>query len=70
MKELWIEVNTNLSENQKNKLFQSAVQTCDVILVNLDDLISAKKFGLKVASESEESDIIVLKIFGDNIVII
>jgi 3-dehydroquinate synthase II len=64
MKELWIEVSNNLSENQKNKLFQSAVQTCDVILVNLDDLISAKKFGLKVASESEESDIIVLKTFN------
>lgn len=64
MKELWIEVSNNLSENQKNKLFQSAVQTCDVILVNLDDLINAKKFGLKVASESEESDIIVLKTFN------
>ncbi|MEJ2241993.1 MAG: 3-dehydroquinate synthase II [Candidatus Bathyarchaeota archaeon] len=64
MKELWIEVSSNLSENQKTKLFQSAVQTCDVILVNMDDIIGAKKFGVKVASESEESDITVLSKFN------
>ena len=64
MKELWIEVNTNLSENQKTKLFKTAIQTCDVALVNANDVIGAKEFGLKVASESEESDIIVLSVFN------
>ncbi len=64
MKELWIEVDKNLSENQKTKLFQSAVQTCEVALVDTKDVITAKKFGMKVASESEESDIIILSAFN------
>ncbi len=64
MKELWIEVDNNLSEKQKIKLFQSAVQTCEVALVDPKDVIKAKEFGMKVASESEDSDIIILTAFN------
>ncbi|MEJ2272067.1 MAG: 3-dehydroquinate synthase II [Candidatus Bathyarchaeota archaeon] len=64
MKELWIELDNNLSENKKTKLLQSAVRTSDVALVNEKDVIKAKEFGMKVASESEESDIIVLSEFN------
>ena len=63
MKELWLEIDANLPENQKNKLLKSAAQICDVMLVDGKDVAKAKDSGIKVASTSEEADIVVLSVF-------
>jgi 3-dehydroquinate synthase II len=63
MKELWIEIDESLSENQKTKLIKSAVQTCDAALVDTKDITEAKSSGIKTASTSEEADITVLSVF-------
>jgi 3-dehydroquinate synthase II len=63
MKELWIEVDESLSEEQKSKIMNSAAQFCDVLLVGTADVETAKKTGLKVASVSGEPDITVLSAF-------
>ena len=63
MKKLWLEIDANLPENQKNKLLKSAAQICDVVLVDGKDVAKAKDSGIKVASTSEEADIVVLSVF-------
>jgi len=63
MKELWIEIDESLPENQKTKLLKSAAQTCDAVLVAAKDVELAKKTGSKVASDSGEPDITVVSIF-------
>ena len=63
MKELWLEIDANLLETQKNKLLKSAAQTCDVALVDAKDVTKAKTSGIKTASTSEEADITVLSVF-------
>ena len=63
MKELWLEIDASLSETQKTKLFKSAAQTCDAVLVDGKDIATAKSYGIKVASASEEADITVLSTF-------
>lgn len=63
MKELWIEIDKSLPEEQKNKLMNSAIQFCDVILVDAKDVEDARKTGSKVAAVSGEPDIIVLPVF-------
>ncbi|HDQ05546.1 MAG TPA: 3-dehydroquinate synthase II [Candidatus Bathyarchaeota archaeon] len=63
MKELWIEIDELLPENQKAKLLKSAAQTCDAVLVDAKDMEKAKKAGIKTASTSEEADITVLSTF-------
>jgi 3-dehydroquinate synthase II len=63
MKELWIEVNGSLSEEQKSKIMNSAAQFCDVLLIGTADVETAKKTGRKVASVSGEPDIIVFSAF-------
>ena len=45
MKELWIEVDGSLSEEQKSKLLNSAAKSCDVLLVDTADVENAKKTG-------------------------
>jgi 3-dehydroquinate synthase II len=60
MKEIWLEIDTSLAKEQKNKLFNYAAQTCDAVLVDKKDITKSKGFGIKTASESEEADIIVL----------
>jgi 3-dehydroquinate synthase II len=64
MKEVWLEINANLPENQKTKLLKSAVQTCDAVLVNANDVAMAKKSGIKVASTSEKANITILTVFN------
>ena len=61
MKELWIEIDASLPENQV--LLKSAAQTCDTVLVDAKDLENLKKFGIKAASTSAEADIVVLSVF-------
>ncbi|PVX26531.1 MAG: 3-dehydroquinate synthase II [Candidatus Bathyarchaeum sp.] len=63
MKELWLEIDANLAETQKTKLLTSAAQSCDVVLVDEKDVAKAKNSGIKSASTSKESDIIVLSVF-------
>ena len=63
MKELWLEIDTNLPETQKTKLLKTAAQTCDAVLVDANDVAKAKTFEIKVASTSEEADITVLLVF-------
>jgi len=63
MKELWLEIDVSLPETQKTKLFKSAAQTCDVVLVEAGDLEKAKNSGIKSASTSKEADITVLSVF-------
>jgi 3-dehydroquinate synthase II len=63
MKELWLELDDSLPENQKTKLFASAAEACDAVLVDEKDLEFAKKSGLKAASTSEDADIVVLSVF-------
>jgi 3-dehydroquinate synthase II len=63
MKELWLEIDASLSENQKTMLFKSAAQTCDAVLVDEKDVTKAKNSGTKTASTSEEADITVLSTF-------
>jgi len=63
MKELWIEIDESLPENQKNMLLNFAAQTCDAVLVAAKDVELAKKTGSKVASGSGEPDITVVSIF-------
>ena len=64
MKELWLEIDANLPETQKNKLLKSVAQTCDALLVDEKDVTPAKSSGIKAASTSEEADIIVLSTFN------
>jgi 3-dehydroquinate synthase II len=63
MKELWIEIDESLPEDQKNRLLNSAAQFCDAVLVGAKDVELAKKTGSKVASGSGEHDITVVSIF-------
>jgi 3-dehydroquinate synthase II len=63
MKELWLEIDANLSETQKTKLLKSAAQTCDAVLVDEKDVTKARSSGIKAASTSEEADINVLSTF-------
>lgn len=60
MKELWLEIQPTIPENKKSNLFNSAVQTCDVVFVDPKDIEYASKFGIKIASASEKADIIVI----------
>jgi 3-dehydroquinate synthase II len=62
MKELWIELDESLPENQKSKLLKSASQLCDAVLVDAEDVKKAKKAGIKAASVSGEADINVLSV--------
>jgi 3-dehydroquinate synthase II len=64
MKELWIEIDESLPEDQKSRLLNSAAQFCDAVLVGAKDVELAKKTGCKVASGSGEPDITVVSIFG------
>lgn len=64
MKELWIEIDESLPEDQKSSLLNSAAQFCDAVLVAAKDVENAKKTGSKVASGSGEPDINVLSIFN------
>ena len=63
MKDLWLEIDASISETQKTKLFKSAAQTCDVVLVEAGDVEKAKNSGIKSASTSKEADITVLSVF-------
>jgi len=63
MKELWIEIDESLPEDQKSRLLKSAAQFCDAVLVDAKDIEKAKKAGIKAASTSEEADITVLSAF-------
>ncbi|KPK78037.1 MAG: hypothetical protein AMJ89_01335 [candidate division Zixibacteria bacterium SM23_73] len=63
MKELWIEIDWSLPEEQKNKLMNTVAQFCDVLLVGTEDVEKAKKTGKKVASVSGDPDISVLSAF-------
>ncbi len=63
MKELWLEINSNLPDNQKTKLLKFATQTCDTVLVDKKDVIEAKNSGMKTASASPNADITVLSTF-------
>lgn len=60
MKELWIEIDGSLPEEQKTKLMNSATQFCDVLLVGIEDVENAKNTGSKAASASGDSDIVLL----------
>ena len=42
MKELWLEIDVNIHEDQKTKLLKSAAQTCDALLVDRKDIATAK----------------------------
>jgi 3-dehydroquinate synthase II len=63
MKELWLEIDSNLPDNQKTKLLKFATQTCDTVLIDKKDVMIAKNSGMKSASVSPNADIIVLPIF-------
>jgi 3-dehydroquinate synthase II len=63
MKELWTEIDASLPHEQKSRLFNSAPQFCDVLLVGTEDVENAKKSGSKVASVSKEPDITLLSAF-------
>jgi 3-dehydroquinate synthase II len=63
MKELWLEINTNLPDSQKTKLLKFAAQTCDAVLVDEKDVMKAKNSGIKSASTSPNADITVLSVF-------
>ncbi len=66
MKELWIEIDESLSGDPKSNLLKSASQVCDVILIGTKDMEMAKKFGVKLAASSDESDINLLSIFDED----
>jgi 3-dehydroquinate synthase II len=68
MKELWIEIDESLPEEQKNKLLNSTPQLCDVLLVGAEDVENAKKSGNKVASVSGNPDIVILSAFDRKMV--
>lgn len=61
MKELWIELDTSLLENQT--FLKSVAQNYDVALIDPIEIESIKKLGIRTASNSPISDIIVLSIF-------
>jgi 3-dehydroquinate synthase II len=63
MKELWLEIDSNLPDAQKTKLLKSAAQTCDAVLVDEKDITVAKSPGIKTASTSEKADVVVLSVF-------
>ncbi|MFA5363819.1 MAG: 3-dehydroquinate synthase II [Candidatus Bathyarchaeia archaeon] len=63
MKELWIELDSTLSGNKKTKLLNLAAQHCDAVLVDPQDVETAKQAGNKVASVSGNVDVTVLPVF-------
>jgi len=60
MKELWLSLEKNLNENIKKKLLKEALNYCDGIIVDKSDFELAKKSGLKVISNFEQSNIVLL----------
>jgi 3-dehydroquinate synthase II len=63
MKELWLEIDVNISEDQKTKLLKSVAETCDVLLVDRKDIATARNSKVNIASTTNEADIIVLSVF-------
>ncbi|MFW6117573.1 MAG: 3-dehydroquinate synthase II [Thermoproteota archaeon] len=60
MKEIWIEVDESISEDQRD-LLKSATEVCDVILTDIEDLSEIEE--AKIASSSGQGDIVVLESF-------
>lgn len=67
MKELWFELNPNVSEHQKIKLLKFVAQTCDAVLVDEKDVTKGKNSGIKTASTSPDADITFLSVFDSKI---
>ena len=65
MKEFWVELNESNSDNLRSLLLESAAQVCDVLLVGVEEVESAKKTGVKVASNSGNCDILVVEDFDE-----
>ena len=64
MKELWLEIDVDIKEDQKTRLLKSAAQTCDVLLVDRKDIAAARNSKVNIASTTDEVDIIVLSVFN------
>jgi len=57
LKDLWLKIDKTLSPLMKTKLLNIAKQSCDVIIVEEEDLEKAKNVGIKIASSSTKGDI-------------
>jgi len=66
VKELWIEIDSSISDDLKNSLFNSAAQICDAVLVGAQDVEKAKKTGTKTAASSGKCDISILEAFDED----
>lgn len=60
MKQLWMKIDESASADTKEKLFKTASQICDVLLVEASDVEKARQTGLQVAADSKNPDITVL----------
>ena len=65
MKQLWLKIDESASVGTKEKLFKAASQVCDALIVGSGDVKEAKKTGLRVAANSDDSDIFVLEAFSE-----
>ena len=63
MKEVWLEIDASIPDNQKTKLLKLASWTCNTVIVDPLDMEKTKERGIKIASTSEEADIIIFPIF-------
>ncbi|MEM2896527.1 MAG: 3-dehydroquinate synthase II [Candidatus Bathyarchaeia archaeon] len=60
MKELWLSLEKGLSDGIKAKLLKESLNYCDGIIVDKSDFELAKKSGIKVISNSEQADAILI----------
>lgn len=67
MKELWFELDSNVSDNQKIKLLEFVAQICDAVLLDEKDVTKGKNSGIKTASNSPDADITFLPVFDSEL---
>lgn len=65
MKELWIKIDEFASPNVKKRLLKTAMQMSDTLLVEACDANEARKTGLRVATSSDECDILMLEVLDE-----
>lgn len=67
MKQLWLELDSTLSEEGKTKLLEEAARFCEVAVVSSSDIQQARSRGLKIASEPERGDIDIIDSYDETV---
>ncbi|MEM3506344.1 MAG: 3-dehydroquinate synthase II [Candidatus Bathyarchaeia archaeon] len=68
MKELWLSVEKGLKDDTKTKLLKESLNYCNGVIVDKSDFELAKKLGINVISNHENSDIILIEELNERLI--